>query len=130
MRSIKKANSKKMMGLANSKIINHESKEIKDGPYFDQSIPTSSPGMKASATTLAQSISFKSADPKPKKSNSASTKKFKSKMGQEQMEAVINEIKKRFGEQKIQAMSSQELQTEVMNEIIKEKQKKPDWKGL
>ena len=39
------------------------------------------------------------------------------------MEAVIKEIKSRFGEHKIQEMSSQELQTEVMNEIIKEKQK-------
>ena len=44
-------------------------------------------------------------------------------MGADQMEAVINEIKQRFGEHKIQAMSSQELQTEVMNEIIKEKKK-------
>ena len=39
------------------------------------------------------------------------------------MEAVIADIKSRFGEQKIQQMSSQELQQEVMTQIIKEKEK-------
>ena len=83
--------------------------------------------MKTSASSQMHGVSFKSAAKsiaylKPK-SNSTSQKKFKSKMGADQMEAVINEIKQRFGEHKIQAMSSQELQTEVMNEIIKEKKK-------
>jgi hypothetical protein len=38
------------------------------------------------------------------------------------MEAVINEIKNRYTEQKIQAMSQDDLQKEVMEEIIRRKQ--------
>jgi len=120
MRSIKKAQNKKYVSAA--KMSNRESQEVQDGPYFEQSIPASSPGMRTSASSQLYGVSFKTADLKPK-SNSTSQKKFKSKMGADQMEAVINEIKHRFGEHKIQAMSSQELQTEVMNEIIKEKKK-------
>jgi len=93
--------------VSNARLSNRESAEVQDGPYFDQSIPASSPGMKTSASTKFAN-SFKSAEPKSK-SFSTSQKKFKSKMGQDQMEAVIKEIKSRFGEHKIQEMSSQEL---------------------
>ena len=69
--------------------------------------------MRTAASSKAFANSMKT-DSKAKKSSSASQKKFKSKMGQEQMEAVIADIKSRFGEQKIQQMSSSELQQEVM----------------
>jgi hypothetical protein len=69
--------------------------------------------MKTSATSFANSKSSM-------KSKSIGT--FKSKLAEDQMEAVINEIKNRYTEQKIQAMSQDDLQKEVMEEIIRRKQ--------
>ena len=50
--------------------------------------------LKTSATSFANS-----------KSSMKSKSTFKSKLAEDQMEAVINEIKNRYTEQKIQAMS-------------------------
>jgi hypothetical protein len=48
-------------------------------------------------------------------------KTYKSKMAQDQMEAIVANIRERLSQDKISKMSPEELQSEVMQELIKAK---------
>ena len=79
-----------------------------------------SPAKQTSASTYSQPSAIKRPMSAVVTSKSVVGKtQYKSKLAANQMESIVNNIRSRLTQDKIAKMSQEELQSRVMNEIIK-----------
>jgi len=122
IKSIKKSQKRAHMATTIAKM-KDEQKEEAQNPYVpnvrqafsspQRKIPSVVP--QSSSSTEIRSIDLPSATAK-------TTASYKSQMAKDQMEAIIAGIKAKYSQQHIAEMSQDQLQTEVMNEIMQNKQ--------